>query len=91
MKRGRANGRYGRWRRAITQTFNQLVDEHESKADEERRRLLDALATLETTLHCAGDVYSYDAQGNRTLLNLAAGEAIKTLRSMVESVEIVFE
>lgn len=33
MKRGRANGRYGKWRRAITSTWNDLLDAANKQAD----------------------------------------------------------
>ena len=89
MKRGRANGKYGRWKRAINGEFRQLcerLDVAEAEAvAEERARLEAAIAAIDTLIG-----HTWDEEAWRELRPRAA-EGLDVLRELVRSTEIVLE
>ena len=84
-KRGRANGRYGQQRRAVTQTFDDVVDGHEGAGREAKERLTQAISTLDVFVgHC------FDEESMREMRPKAA-DALDLLRELVDGTEIYFE
>ena len=89
MKKGRANGKYGRWQRAIRGEFKELckrldVAEDEAVA-EERARLEAALSAIDALIG-----HAWDEEAWRVLRPRAA-EGLDVLRELVRNTEFVVE
>lgn len=84
-KRGAANRNYGQHRRAVTQTFEDVVDGHEAAGREAKERLTQAISTLDVFVgHC------FDEESMREMRSKAA-DALDLLRELVNGTEIYFE
>lgn len=89
MKKGRANGKYGRWQRAIRGEFKELckrldVAEDEAVA-EERARLEAAIGAVAALIDMGWDVQEWRR------LQPRAAEGLDVLRELVRNTEFVVE
>ena len=86
MKRGRANGKYGRWARAIRGEFAGVVKRLDVAEDaavaEERARLEAAIGAIDALIR------SVDGGGE---LRARAAEGLEVLRALVASTVIEFD